>query len=351
MGEKVTRDQLISLCEGLRAQQKVVGYTSGVFDLLHAGHVDYLQRARLECNVLIAGVNSDSSVQALKGNKRPIIGQEERARVVAGLASVDYVFIFDDANNNQNIELLKPDIYFKAGDYEVKSLSSAKIVQSYGGRVSIIPALAGLSTSHIIDRIVERYGSEHPQLASSVTYEKAPAVFLDRDGTINEHVEYLHEPEKFKLIPGVFEGIKKFQEAGYRIVIVTNQAGIGLGYFSKEDFYKVNKELLKAASRSGVSIDKVYFSPYSKADGTKCRKPETGMIDRAVKDLNLDLEKSVVIGDMTSDVQLGRNAGCYTVLVKTGMKGEDGIYDVQADFVAENMAAAAEHVLSKYYKK
>jgi len=341
------RKDLTALCSQLRKEKRVIGYTSGVFDLLHAGHVDYLEKARAQCDFLIAGVNSDASVRTLKGVKRPVISEDQRATVLAALSCIDSVFVFDEANNNKNIELLKPDIYFKAGDYEVSKLSSAKIVQAYGGRVSIIPALEGLSTSTIIDRIVERFGEQYPQLVSSVKYEKAPAVFLDRDGTINEHVEYLHEPEKFKLIPGVFEGIKKFQDAGYRIVIVTNQAGIGLGYFSREDFYRVNKELLKAASKAGVNIDRVYFSPYSKADGTNCRKPATGMIDKALNDLNLDLKGSVVIGDMTSDILLGKNAGCYTILVKTGMKGEDGIYQVEPDYVAGSLLEAADHFLTK----
>ena len=98
--------------------KKLVGYTSGVFDLLHAGHVDYLSKAKQLCDILVVGVNSDSSVKSLKGELRPINSEGDRAEVVAALSSIDHVFVFSDSNNNKNIELLKPDLYIKAGDYK-----------------------------------------------------------------------------------------------------------------------------------------------------------------------------------------------------------------------------------------
>ena len=110
--EKIqTREALIELSEKYRGEGKTVGYTSGVFDILHRGHVQYLTDAKGECDVLIVGVNTDSSVQALKGPTRPIQHEEDRLQVIASLESVTHAFLFSDKNNNENIKLLKPDLY------------------------------------------------------------------------------------------------------------------------------------------------------------------------------------------------------------------------------------------------
>jgi rfaE bifunctional protein nucleotidyltransferase chain/domain len=332
-----TRDDLIPICESLKANKKVIGYTSGVFDLIHPGHVQYLEDAKKLCDVLIVGVNSDSSVRTYKSPLRPIVSKEARKRVVAGLGVVDFVFDFDETNNNKNIELLKPDIYLKAGDYSLDKLSSKPIVESYGGRVELVPVIDGYSSSAIIEKIGALYGANH-SVPPTISYEPKPAIFVDRDGTMIELVDYLHEPEKLKVIPGALEALKVAQDKGYRIVVVTNQPGIGLGYFTKEDLFATNLELMKQASKVGLSIEKLYYSPFSKADNTNCRKPKTGMIDRAKKELNIIVEKSFCVGDMTSDIKLAENAGCKGVLVKTGKGGQDKMYDVSPSYVLDSLA-------------
>jgi rfaE bifunctional protein nucleotidyltransferase chain/domain len=338
MQEKISsRDLLIPICETLRIEKKKIGYTSGVFDLLHPGHVQYLEDAKKGCDVLIVGVNSDASVRANKGSSRPIVAADARMRVLAGLASVEYVFPFSERNNNTNVELLKPDVYFKAGDYALEKLSSKPIVESYGGVVVLVPVLPGFSSTAIIESIGMLYGALHAQ-PTPVTYEPRPAIFVDRDGTIIELVDYLHEPEKLKVIPGALEALKVAQDKGYRIIIVTNQPGIGLGYFTKEDLFATNLALMKEASKVGLAIDKIYYSPYSKADNTACRKPRTGMIERAHQEMQIIVEKSFCIGDMTSDVKLAENAGCTGVLVKTGKGGSDEMYAVDPAHILESLA-------------
>ena len=342
-----TRDALVQISQDLRATSKIVGYTSGVFDLLHPGHVDYLERARARCDVLIVGVNADVSVRFNKGPSRPICPEADRLQVVAALGCVDFVFLFDDKNNNRNVELLKPHIYFKAGDYAPEKLSSAPLVEQYGGRVEIIPMQPGLSSSAIIDRVIDIHiASAHGTIAVP-RRAKRPAVFLDRDGTLCEEVSYLHEPSKFRLIPGTMDGLKKLAQAGYLIVVVTNQPGVGLGYFKIEDVFAVNRELLKAASRAGVMVEKIYFCPHSEAEYCPCRKPATGLVTRAVEELNVDLSQSIMIGDMTTDVMLAKNAGIGSVLVRTGAGGRDGRFPVSADHIADNVAAAAEWILAR----
>lgn len=335
-----TREELISIVEGCKKSGKKVGFTSGVFDLLHPGHVQYLEDSRKLCDLLIVGLNSDSSVKKYKSLSRPIVEQTARAKVVAGLTSVDYVFVFDEVNNNKNVEILKPDLYIKAGDYPLEKLSSKPLVESYGGSVTTVPLKEGYSTTAIIKSIAQEYGEQH-SAPLPVHYERKPALFLDRDGTIIEHVEYLHEVAKIKLIPGAIDGMKKAQELGYRIIWVTNQPGIGLGYFTKEDLFRVNKAILKAVSDAGVMVDKIYYCPHSKSDGCPCRKPATALLIRAQEELNIDLKNSFVVGDMTSDIELGSRAGCKTVLVKTGSGGTDGLYATKANFEISSLAEIA----------
>ena len=334
----ISREEAIRLRDEYRKAGRTVGFTSGVFDLLHAGHVEYLTKASQIVDALFVGVNADSSVKSNKGDLRPINPERQRAEVVAGLRAVAHVFVFDELNNNVNIELLKPDVYIKAGDYSVDKLTSRHIVESYGGRIEIIPFREGHSTTSIIEKIsvaaITREGPEVPHL-------RAPAVFVDRDGTINEHVEYLSDPKRFAEIPGSFAALKHLKELGYRIIIVTNQPGIGLGYFSKEEFFAVNREMMRQAAAVGGAIDKIYFCPHSKAEDCPCRKPEPFFLRRAAEELNIDLSASYVIGDMTSDVQLGKNGGAHTILVRTGRGGADGMFKVTSDYVANDLSDAA----------
>lgn len=344
----LTRQELQKILPDLKKAKKTIGFTSGVFDLLHAGHVSYLAKAKSACDVLVVGINSDSSVKELKGDDRPICSEEDRAKVLSALADVDYIFVFSEPNNNSNVELLKPDLYIKAGDYDKSKLSSAAFVEGYGGKVLIVPFEPGYSSTSLVEKILTAYGNNKTVSPEGFPkYEKAPAVFLDRDGTLNEHVEYLHEVSKFKLIPGVQEALRALKAKGFRLVIVTNQPGIGIGYFTKEQFFNVNREFLRACDKAGVEIDRVYFCPHNKADRCDCRKPKSGMLKRAAQDLNLDISKSFMVGDMTSDIKAGKDTGCRTVLVKTGQAGGDKLFDLKADYEAADITQAAEWILKQ----
>lgn len=332
------RDDVVQSVERARAEGKKIGFTSGVFDLVHSGHVDYLSRARGLCDFLVVGVNSDSSVRANKGEKRPIQVAQDRAAIVAGLRSVDAVFIFGESNNNVNVGLLKPHVYIKAGDYAENRLSSASLVKQYGGEVKLVDFIKGRSSSGIIDTILARYGDELPR-ADPVSLPEKPAIFVDRDGVINKNLEYVHQPEQFELIPGALESLKMAQDNGYRVIVVTNQTGIALGYFSREDFFHVNRVMLAAAGKIGLNIDGVYFCPHGMGDGCACRKPMPGMILRAAKERRIRVSDSIMIGDRSTDVEAGVAAGCRTGLV--------GDAQCKADFSGPDLASIIEQFLAR----
>lgn len=353
-------DKILERAEIARRRQdwrdrgKRVGFTSGAFDLLHAGHAEFLERARAMCDILVVGINTDESVRAYKGPDRPIVPQERRARLIAALEAVDCVFLFSERRNARNIEILQPDFYIKAGDYSRDALTSADVVEQYGGKAVLIPIETSTSTTDLVQRLrgdaPTPSPDTHDREAAALDTpppKTAPAVFLDRDGTINPDIEYLHEPERFELLPGAAEGMKRFQDMGYRIAIVTNQAGIGLGYFTKEDFYAVNRAMFRALQPYGVAIDRIYFCPHGFGEKCDCRKPATGLFLRAQRDLNVDLSRSVMVGDATSDLEAARRLGMAAVLVRTGKAGEDGQFDAQPDYTADSILDAAEWVLSR----
>ena len=161
MGKVCSLDQLLQSREQLRAQQKTVVFTNGCFDLMHPGHVRYLQQARELGDALIVALNSDRSVQILKGKSRPILKEEERAEVMAALACVDFVTIFDEETPREIIAALLPDILVKGGDWGVSEIIGREEVEAAGGRVLSLPFVDGVSTTEIIARILRTNVDEH----------------------------------------------------------------------------------------------------------------------------------------------------------------------------------------------
>jgi rfaE bifunctional protein nucleotidyltransferase chain/domain len=161
MTEKLlSQDQLLRVREGLRADGKSLVFTNGVFDLLHVGHVRYLAAARALGDALVVAVNSDRTVQELKGEGRPIVNEQERAEVLAALRQVDFVTIFDDVSPRSLIVKLLPDVLVKGGDYALDEIHGREEVEAAGGRVIALPFVAGASTSTIIERMKKTKGNE-----------------------------------------------------------------------------------------------------------------------------------------------------------------------------------------------
>jgi rfaE bifunctional protein nucleotidyltransferase chain/domain len=152
-----TLEELTNIVKGLRISGKRIVFTNGCFDLLHAGHVRYLQQARSMGDVLILGLNSDSSVKGIKGESRPIIPEDQRAEVLAALACVDFIVVFSAPDPLEVIRVLTPDILIKGSDWSEDQIIGADIVKEAGGRVERISLVPGVSTSQILKRIVSRY--------------------------------------------------------------------------------------------------------------------------------------------------------------------------------------------------
>jgi rfaE bifunctional protein nucleotidyltransferase chain/domain len=156
MGKVMNLDAAAEYRQQLRAAGKTVVFTNGLFDLLHIGHLTYLERARELGDTLIVGLNSDASSRALKGAAHPIMPQEERSQLLAALTPVDIVVIFDDRTASRLIRTLEPDIYVKGGDYALKTWPEKEIAMAVGCEVKLIPFLKGHSTSNLVERIVAR---------------------------------------------------------------------------------------------------------------------------------------------------------------------------------------------------
>lgn len=154
MGRIVTREELIRIRQDLQKSGKKVVFTNGCFDILHRGHVEYLQKAKALGDVLIVGLNTDASVKRLKGPSRPIVNQEDRAFVLSALSAVDYVTYFDDDTPYELIKAIIPDVLVKGGDWAVENVVGRDIVEGAGGIVKTIEFVPNRSTTSIIERIL-----------------------------------------------------------------------------------------------------------------------------------------------------------------------------------------------------
>lgn len=160
MGTVLTEEELVEAVAADRAAGRSVAFANGCFDLLHVGHIRYLQGAAAEADRLIVAVNSDGSVRGLKGPNRPILPEQDRAELVAALRGVDYVVVFDDPNVERLLRLLRPDVHCKGTDYTVESVPERAVVRAYGGRTAIVGDPKNHNTRELIARIAGSASSD-----------------------------------------------------------------------------------------------------------------------------------------------------------------------------------------------
>lgn len=181
----------------------------------------------------------------------------------------------------------------------------------------------------------------------------SPAVFLDKDGTLIEDVPYNVELDRIRLLPGVVEGLRRLQSAGFELIAVTNQSGVALGRFVESKLQEVHSELARLLGQGDVQLRGFYYCPHH-PDGVieryrqrcDCRKPNPGLLRRAAQELDLDLKNSWMIGDILNDVEAGRRSGCRTILLDNGGETEwTGGADRRPDFIVREFRQAAEVIL------
>lgn len=175
-----------------------------------------------------------------------------------------------------------------------------------------------------------------------------PAVFLDRDGTVIREREYLSDPSAVELLPGAVEGLRAFQDAGYRVVVVTNQSGIARGYYGEAEYRAVEAEVERRLAAAGVDVLASYFCPHHPdiTGPCRCRKPATGLFEDAAAEHDLSLADSIYIGDRVRDIAPGIALGGTAVLVRTGYGREEADRLPEGALEAPDLAGAAAEVLT-----
>lgn len=186
-----------------------------------------------------------------------------------------------------------------------------------------------------------------------------PAVFIDRDGTLSEEVGYVNHPARLRLLPRSAEAVRLLNQAGIRVVVVTNQSGVARGYFSEEILHAVNAKLVAELKAAGAFLDGLYVCPHHPTEGAPpfrarcdCRKPKPGLLLRAARELGLDLPASYMVGDKSSDILVGKRAGVTPILVLTGYglgewEHRRAQWPCAPDHVAEDLLDAAHWILDR----
>ena len=180
------------------------------------------------------------------------------------------------------------------------------------------------------------------------------AVFLDRDGTIVEDTGHLHERDKVRFLPGVDKAIRRLKKNGFKVIIVSNQAGVAKGYYTEDTVREINAYMLGLLAKQGAIIDAIYYCPHH-AEGVVeqyrqacyCRKPNPGMLERAAADFNIDFSRSFVIGDHLTDIEAGRRVGCRTILLASeeAVNNQNEVTP-RPDYIASNLYQAVQCLLS-----
>lgn len=170
------------------------------------------------------------------------------------------------------------------------------------------------------------------------------AVFLDRDGTLNVEVDYLHETDKLVFIDGTFQALRLLKAHAYKLIVISNQSGIGRGYYKKQDVEQLHHYMNAILSRHDAEIDAFYYCPHVEQDECLCRKPHTGLIDRAVAEWKIDLGQSYMVGDKESDLMTAFNAGCKYALVLSGHPVSEILQDKYKKCLFKNLWDFAQHI-------
>ena len=214
-----------------------------------------------------------------------------------------------------------------------------------------------MGTPQRLDKVCADIQNKLPELSRNTNAKLA--IFIDRDGTLIENVDYLTSKEQVKILPGVIEALKNINENAYLGICVTNQPVIARGEIDENNLIEIHNYIETLLGREGCYLNEFYYCPHHPDGGfngeavkykvnCECRKPKIGMFQKANNEYLIDMSNSWMIGDTTTDIQAGKNAGLKTVLVRTGYGGEDGKFNVKADFIFEDLLSASNWILKEY---
>ncbi len=173
------------------------------------------------------------------------------------------------------------------------------------------------------------------------------AVLLDRDGTIIYDKHYLHDPDEVELLPEAVRGLQSMAAMGFKLIVVSNQSGVGRGFFTLKDVEACNNQLYKLLQKQGVFLDAFFVCPHAPQEQCPCRKPLSGLALQAQKRFGLDFKHCAVIGDKKSDVELGKAIGARSILVTTG-KGATALEQCEPEYTAKNLSFAADWLATQF---
>ncbi|MES2749640.1 MAG: HAD-IIIA family hydrolase [Patescibacteria group bacterium] len=334
----ITLEVAQKMVRAYKKQGLTIGAMSGSFDIVTAYHFKSLEECSKKSDVLFLFLNSDASVKRYKGTSKPILHESERAYTIAQSPFVHHIVVFDDLTPVNIISRLKPDIFINVSEWG-KDCVERKTVESYGGQVAIGKVTVAeqwvTSTSDLIKKII-----------NSESKQTGRAIFLDRDGVINENkTGYLFRWEDIVFMPHLMPAFKAFVKAGYKLIIITNQSGIARGYYTEKQMVALHVKMTAYFKKHGVTITAIYHCPHGPIEGCTCRKPGIGMLVKAATEQNLNLSKSWFIGDSHTDVEAGRFANVKTVYI-----GNEKTYPKTAyrpNFFVSTMKEAASCILPK----
>lgn len=274
-----TLDQIKEISKKFREDGKIVSTINGSFDLLHAGHIYMIEQAKKQGDILILGLNSDKSYKEYKDNRGPLVNEGSRALLLASLANVDFVVLFDDPVPLNFLKAVHPNIHCNGAEYGKECVES-KLLRKMGAKLFIIPELEfndgrKFSTSDLISRIVERFSGS-----------KNKAIFLDLSFVKNGSEEE------------VIDILKYFKNNHYKIIIISNKSNQIKTDLAYKRFF-----------------DKIYLCPHKIKGVCDCKKPGFALFQKAKKENNLDMKKCWTIGDDINDCIAGKKAGTITIYI------------------------------------
>ena len=304
------------------------GAISGGFDIFHDGHKLALEFAAKHVDKLFVLINSDKSIKAYKGKQRPYNSFAERVAVLNKAYPNNVYIKMDELTPNHLLEKIRPNMYFLSKEWTTSPVE-LKALQQIKCEIVSHPQAAGISTTAL---------SKEKIFSNS-------AVFFDRDGTINEDFGYIKSEELVKISKKNLETMKKFASLPCLLFIVTNQSGVSKKIIKKKEFIKVNNKVINLIEDNGGRIDKVYYDFSSDKKPSKYRKPNIGMVLKAVKQFDISLVNSWVIGDKDSDIELGKNSNMKTIYLKNNKYKYKSI--LKPDFTVDTLEECYEIISQK----